>query len=109
MTGRRYSYGDTHQLCRRFAASLRLACLQPGDTLLIMMPNTAEWPIVLLGAMEAGLHVSTANPHYTAGKYTDIALSTFGCYGKIVLGEMTSRIVRTQICSVAYRRKGLTD
>ena len=86
MTGRRYSYGEMPQLCRRFAASLRLAGLRPGDTLLIMMPNTAEWPIVLLGAMEAGLHVSTANPHYTAGKYTDIALSTFGSYGKIVLG-----------------------
>jgi acyl-CoA synthetase (AMP-forming)/AMP-acid ligase II len=37
------------------------------------MPNTAEWPIIFLGALEAGLTVSTANPQYTAGKYTDIA------------------------------------
>ena len=71
MTGRRYRYGELSQLCRRFAASLRRAGLQPGDTLLIMMPNTAEWPIVLLGAMEAGLLISTANPLYTAGRYTD--------------------------------------
>ena len=71
------------QLCQQFAASLRRAGLQPGDTLNIVMPNTAEWPIVLLGAMEAGLLVSTANPYYTAGKCTDTARSTVGSYGKI--------------------------
>jgi acyl-CoA synthetase (AMP-forming)/AMP-acid ligase II len=45
------------------------------------MPNTAEWPIVLLGAMEAGLLVSTANPNYTGGKYTDTARITVGKFG----------------------------
>jgi len=76
VTGRRYRYAEMHQLCLRFAASLRRAGLRPGDTLIIVMPNTAEWPIVLLGAMEAGLTISTANPQYTAGKYTDITLGT---------------------------------
>ncbi|GFG36225.1 hypothetical protein Cfor_11306, partial [Coptotermes formosanus] len=70
VTGRRYRYAEMRQLCQRFAASLRRAGLQHGDTLTIVMPNTAEWPIVLLGAMEAGLVVSTANPHYTAGEIT---------------------------------------
>lgn len=68
VTGRRYRYAEMRELCRRFAASLRRAGLQRGDTLTIVMPNTAEWPIILLGAMEAGLVVSTANPHYTAGE-----------------------------------------
>jgi acyl-CoA synthetase (AMP-forming)/AMP-acid ligase II len=76
VTGRRYRYAEIRQLCRRFAASLRRAGLQQGDTMTIVMPNTAEWPIVLLGAMEAGLVVSTANPHYTAGKYTRQARAT---------------------------------
>jgi acyl-CoA synthetase (AMP-forming)/AMP-acid ligase II len=76
VTGRRYRYAEMHQLCRRFAASLRRAGLQPGDTLNIVMPNTAEWPILLLGAMEAGLTISPANPQYTAGKYTDMVLGT---------------------------------
>lgn len=78
MTGRRYRYSEMRQLCRRFAASLRRAGLQPGDTINIVMPNTAEWPIVFLGAMEAGLTVSTANPQYKGGKYTDNARSTLG-------------------------------
>ena len=77
VTGRRYRYAETRQLCQRFAASLRRAGLQPGDTLMIVMPNTAEWPIALLGAMEAGILVSTANPSYTGGKYSNTARSTF--------------------------------
>jgi len=83
VTGRRYRYAEMRQLCQQFAASLRRVGLQPGDTLNIVMPNTAEWPIVLLGAMEAGLLVSTANPHYMAGKCNDTAHSTVGSYGKI--------------------------
>jgi long-chain acyl-CoA synthetase len=81
VTGRRYRYAETRQLSQRFASSLRRAGLQPGDTLIIVMPNTAEWPIVLLGAMEAGLLVSTANPSSTRGKYTDTGRITVGRYG----------------------------
>ena len=82
MTGRRYRYAETRQLCRRFAASLRRAGLQPGDTLTSVMPTTAEWPIVLLGAMEAGLVVSTANPHYKTGEFTAKSWKIFRSYGK---------------------------
>jgi long-chain acyl-CoA synthetase len=63
------------QRSQQFAASLRQSGLKPGDTLTIVMPNTAEWPIILLGAMEAGLLVSTTNPNNTAGIYTDTARS----------------------------------
>ena len=109
MTGRRYRYAEMRQLCQRFAASLRRAGLQPGDTLNIVMPNTAEWPIVLLGAMEAGLLVSTANPQYTAGKYNGISCNTVARYGEILLGELTTQNVGTQVCSVASRRRGFTN
>jgi long-chain acyl-CoA synthetase len=76
VTGRRYRYTEVRQLSQRFAASLSRSGLQPGDTLIIVMPNTAEWPIILLGAMEAGLTITTANPLYMAGKYTDLTLGT---------------------------------
>lgn len=66
VTGRHYRYAEARELCRRFAASLRRAGLQPGHTLVIVMPNTAEWPIILLGSVEAGIVVSTANPDCTA-------------------------------------------
>jgi len=58
--------------------TLRQAGLQPGASLIIVMPNITEWPIVFLGAMEFGLLVTTANPQYTAGKYTDTARTAVG-------------------------------
>ncbi|XP_069685518.1 uncharacterized protein [Periplaneta americana] len=66
VTGRSYTYGATRKLCRRFAASLHRAGLQAGSTLAIVMPNSPEWPIVFLGALEAGFVVTTINPTYTA-------------------------------------------
>ena len=108
MTGRRYRYAEMRQLCKRFAASLRRAGLQPGDTLNIVMPNTAEWPIVLLGAMEAELLVTTANPHYTAGKYTDPHAVQLAAM-QILLGQLTAVQVGTKLCSVAYRKRGFTN
>jgi acyl-CoA synthetase (AMP-forming)/AMP-acid ligase II len=73
------------------------------------MPNTAEWPIVLLGAMEAGIFVSTANPNYTGGKYTDTARSTLGGFDYVSLGERTPRKVGKEVCSVASRNRGTAN
>jgi hypothetical protein len=73
------------------------------------MPNTAEWPIVLLGAMEAEILVSTANPIYTGGKYTDNALSKLGGFGYVLLGERTPRNMGKEVCSVAYRNRGTAN
>ena len=76
---------------RTISAGERPVAARLLRSLIIVMPNTAEWPIILVGAMEAGLLVSTANPLYTAGKYTDAARSAIGRYGKLLLGEMTTR------------------
>jgi acyl-CoA synthetase (AMP-forming)/AMP-acid ligase II len=72
------------------------------------MPNTAEWLIVLLGAMEAELLVSTANPQYTAGKYTDTARSTVGSYAHFVKRTDSWGIGNT-VCSVASRERSFTN
>jgi hypothetical protein len=69
------------------------------------MPNTAEWPIVLLGGMEAGLLISTANPFHTAGKYTDTAHSTVGRHDKLLLREMATQEEGARVFSVAYRKR----
>ncbi|XP_001810985.1 uncharacterized protein LOC655519 [Tribolium castaneum] len=36
------------------------------DTVGVVLPNTPEYPIVLLGAIQAGLRVTTCNPNYTS-------------------------------------------
>ncbi|XP_069685509.1 uncharacterized protein [Periplaneta americana] len=66
VTGRHYRYAEARELSRRFAASLYRIGLQAGDTIAIIMPNSPEWPIVFLGALEAGIIVTTINPIYTA-------------------------------------------
>lgn len=39
-----------------------------GDTIGVVLPNIPEYLIVVLGALEAGLRVTTVNPLYTASK-----------------------------------------
>jgi acyl-CoA synthetase (AMP-forming)/AMP-acid ligase II len=70
------------------------------------MPNTAEWPIVLLGAMEAGIPVCTANINYTGGKYTDNARSKLGGFGYVLLEERTPRKVKKKFGRVTSRNRG---
>ncbi|KAJ7697632.1 AMP binding protein [Mycena rosella] len=46
-----------------------------GDTVLLYSPNSLAWPVVLFGAVAAGLRCTTANSAYTSGElahqYTD--------------------------------------
>lgn len=52
---------------RYFAAYLQnVLGLQKGDRFAIMLPNLLQYPIVLFGALRAGLIVVNVNPLYTA-------------------------------------------
>lgn len=42
--------------------------IKDEDVVFVMMPNSPEYPLVALGAMEAGAVVTTVNPIYTARK-----------------------------------------
>jgi 4-coumarate--CoA ligase len=44
----------------------RLQNLGKGDTIMIFSPNSLAWPIVLFGAVAAGLRCTLANSAYTA-------------------------------------------
>ena len=64
--GKTLSYAEVDTLTRQFAAYLiHGAGLQPGDRVAIMMPNLLQYPIVLFGALRAGLVVVNTNPLYT--------------------------------------------
>ena len=39
-----------------------------GDVIAVCLPNIPEFPIATLGAIEAGLIVTSMNPIYTAGE-----------------------------------------
>lgn len=69
ITGRKYTYAQLRDCSASFALRLqRNFKLTKGDVLAICLPNLPEYPGALLGAIEAGLTVTTVNPIYTAGK-----------------------------------------
>lgn len=64
--GATLTYGEVDQQSRYFAAYLqKCAGLQRGDRIAIMCPNLLQYPIVLFGALRAGLTVANVNPLYT--------------------------------------------
>lgn len=64
--GRTMSYAELDKESRNFAAWLQKeARLKKGARLAIMLPNLLQYPVVLLGALRAGLTVVNTNPLYT--------------------------------------------
>ncbi|WP_234735832.1 AMP-binding protein [Tellurirhabdus bombi] len=64
--GKKLTYGEIDQLSRQFAAFLQNDLkLQKGDRLVIQMPNLLQYPVVMFGALRAGLIVVNTNPLYT--------------------------------------------
>ncbi len=65
--GKTLTYGELYRLSGEFAAYLQQHTdLQPGDRIAVQLPNLLQYPIVVFGAMRAGLMVVNTNPLYTA-------------------------------------------
>ena len=63
--GKDMTYDEVDRYSKQFAAYLHSRGLEPGDKLAIMMPNILQYPIVLFGALRAGLVIVNTNPLYT--------------------------------------------
>lgn len=67
--GRTLSYQELDELADAFAVYLQQhTALEPGDRIAIQLPNIVQYPVVLLGALRAGLVVVNTNPLYTASE-----------------------------------------
>ena len=65
--GHTLSYEDIDLQSRQFAAYLQKNTdLRPGDRIAIQMPNLLQYPVVVYGALRAGLVIVNTNPLYTA-------------------------------------------
>lgn len=61
------NYAELGLMCRRFAVYLQHDLrLSKGDRIAIMLPNLLQYPVVMFGALMAGLIVVNTNPLYTA-------------------------------------------
>ena len=64
--GKSYTYREINEASKTFAAYLQQELrLEKGDRIAIQMPNCLQYPIVLFGALRAGLIVVNTNPLYT--------------------------------------------
>lgn len=63
--GKEITFGEVDKLSKQFAAYLQHKGLMPGDRIAIQMPNCLQYPVVMFGAIRAGLTVVNTNPLYT--------------------------------------------
>lgn len=64
--GATLTFGDLDRLTRNFATYLKeVLGLKKGDRIAIQMPNLLQYPVVLFGALRAGLVIVNTNPLYT--------------------------------------------
>ncbi|VXC58767.1 acyl-CoA synthetase (long-chain-fatty-acid--CoA ligase) [Pseudomonas sp. 8Z] len=65
--GKTLTYGEIYALSGDFAAYLQQHTdLKPGDRIAVQLPNVLQYPVVVFGALRAGLIVVNTNPLYTA-------------------------------------------
>jgi len=65
--GKAITFGDLDILSAQFGAFLQTSCgLKKGDRVAVMMPNVLQYPVVVHGALRAGMTVVNTNPLYTA-------------------------------------------
>lgn len=101
--GTSLTFADVERRTRDFAAWLASKGLQPGERIVLMMPNVLQYPIALFGALRAGLVVVNANPLYTprelehllrdSGAVSIVVLANFAHVVERVVGKSQLRVV----------------
>lgn len=82
------TYRDLDTQSRNFAAWLQNKTdLKPGDRIAVQMPNVSQYPVVVFGAMRAGLIVVNTNPLYTT-REMEHQFNDSGAKALVVLANM---------------------
>ena len=62
ISGKKYTYGEVARDVGRLGKALRSLGLRRGDVVVVVLPNAAVYPVVVLGIMASGGVFSGANP-----------------------------------------------
>ncbi len=107
--GHNISYHQLDVLSGRFASFLQHELkLQKGDRIAIQMPNLLQFPVVLFGALRAGLIIINTNPLYTShemehqfkdsGAKCVVILANFACHLEPILKQTSvESVVITEV------------
>jgi len=86
--GATLTYRDLDTQSRNFAAWIQNKTdLKPGDRIAVQMPNVSQYPVVVFGAMRAGLIVVNTNPLYTT-REMEHQFNDSGAKALVVLANM---------------------
>ena len=66
--GTSISYREFERLSRAFGAWLQRVGMARGERVAVMLPNSLQHPVVVMGALRAGMTVVNVNPLYTAAE-----------------------------------------
>lgn len=100
-TGRQYTYAKLRDCSAAFAIQLQKKFkLSPHDVIAVCLPNLPEYPIATLGAIEAGLTMTTVNPLYTADEIgRQLTMSNAKC----LIGTVKYYSVLKNACAIAKK------
>ncbi|GGY40753.1 long-chain-fatty-acid--CoA ligase [Bacterioplanes sanyensis] len=89
--GQTITYRELNEKSAAFAAYLQNeTSLQPGDRIAVQLPNVLQYPIVVFGAMRAGMVVVNTNPLYTE-REMEHQFNDSGAKALVVLANMASK------------------
>lgn len=90
--GQTLTFGEVDELSSHFAAFLTNHCqLKPGDRLAVQLPNVLQYPVVVFGAVKAGVIVVNTNPLYTHHEM-EHQFNDSGAEAIVVLANMASKV-----------------
>jgi long-chain acyl-CoA synthetase len=105
---RHIPYRVLDELTSRFAAALQGLGVQPGDRVMLLLPNTPQFPIGYYGALRAGARVVPTNPQYVerelehqindSGSETILTLSLF--YDKVAAVRPKTGLKRVIVTNI---------
>ena len=89
--GHTMTFAELDQLSMQFAAWLQQGLgLKPGERIAVQLPNILQYPVVLFGALRAGLVVVNTNPLYTE-REMEHQFNDSGAVALVVLANMASK------------------
>jgi len=108
--GKTITFAELDELTLAFAAWIKNeTTLEKGDRIAVMMPNLLQYPVIVFGALRAGLVVVNTNPLYTA-RELEHQLTDSGAKAIVVVEAFASTLAEiaehTQLETIITTRFG---
>lgn len=90
--GQTLTFKQIDELSNEFAAYLTFQChLKTGDRIAVQLPNVLQYPVVVFGAVKAGLVIVNTNPLYTT-REMEHQFNDSGAVALVVLANMANKV-----------------